>query len=82
MIPQMMNQGNQTNTASLNKRKAIAMALNPPQDLGSGLQSLGQAFAMRAQQQNANYPAAPGGAKPSFFTTMQNLFGGNQGGIY
>lgn len=72
--------------AALRKRQAVAQALMPqsmPQNVGQGINALGQAIALRAQRQNEQFPTAPGGAKPSLMTTMANLFsGGNNGGLY
>lgn len=70
--------------AQKRKKMAVAQALmSQPQDIGSGIQALGNAIMYQQQQQNAAFPAAPGGAKPSFMTAMKNMFTGrNNGGLY
>ncbi|CVI14827.1 conserved hypothetical protein [Agrobacterium fabacearum CFBP 5771] len=70
--------------AAQRKKIAVAQALtSPPQDVGSGIQAIGNAIMQHQQQQNAAFPAAPGGAKPSFMTAMKNMFTGrNNGGLY
>jgi hypothetical protein len=71
--------------AALRKRKAVSQALTAPmpQNVGEGLASLGNALTMRQQQQNAAFPAIPGGEQASFMTAMRNLFSnGRNGGLY
>lgn len=70
--------------AALRKRQMVTHALmNPPTNIGEGLSAMGDAFLFRQQKQNALFPAAPGGAKPSFMTAMQNMFsGGKSGGLW
>jgi hypothetical protein len=73
--------------AALRKKRAVAQALagpqQMPQSLGEGLSALGDAFVMRKQMQDAAFPNAPGGERPSFFTAMRNMFsGGHNGGLY
>jgi hypothetical protein len=77
-------QNNASDTEALRKRQAVAQALmQPPQGIGDGIASLGQAMLYRQQNQNAMFPTAPGGAKPSFMTAMRNMFtGGNNRGAY
>lgn len=66
--------------AAKRKRSAVAQALmSPPQDVVSGIAALGNAMLYRQQQQSAAFPAAPGGARPSFITAMKNMFGGGGG---
>lgn len=68
--------------AEQRKKSAVAQALmSPPQDVGSGIEALGNAMLYRQQQQNKAFPVAPGGAKPSFMYAMKNMFGGG-GGMY
>lgn len=57
------------------------LAGNMPTDLGSGIQSVAQALALREQARQAQFPSAPGGGKPSFGTRMGNMFGFG-GGMY
>lgn len=69
--------------AEARKRQMVARALaNPPADVGQGIASIGDALAYRQQQQSKMFPAAPGGAKPSFMTAIQNMFGGSKGGFF
>lgn len=70
--------------AEKRKKMAVAQALmSQPQDIGSGIQALGNAFLQQQPQQNAAFPAAPGGTKPSFMAAMKNMFTGrNNGGLY
>ncbi|MCP2134602.1 hypothetical protein J2S28_001654 [Rhizobium sp. SLBN-94] len=65
------------------KKMAVAQALmSQPQDIGSGIQALGNAF-LQKQQQSASFPAAPGNAKPSFMMAMKTMFTGrNKGGLF
>ncbi|MEH3109470.1 MAG: hypothetical protein PGN22_05120 [Agrobacterium cavarae] len=70
--------------AAQRKKMAVAQALMPvPQNVGSGLAAIGDAILYDQEQQNAAFPVAPGGAKPSFMTAMKNMFTGrNNGGLY
>lgn len=73
--------------AAERKRQAVASALMSPQQLpqnvGQGIQAMGQAIMMRQKKQNAAFPTAPGGGQASFATNFANLFsGGNNGGMY
>lgn len=73
--------------AAERKRQAVASALmgpqQMPQNVGEGIQAMGQAIMMRQKKQNAAFPAAPGGGKASFATNFANLFsGGHNGGAY
>lgn len=70
--------------AAERKRQAVASALmGPPQNVGEGIQAMGQAILQRQKKQNAAFPAAPGGGKASFATNFANLFsGGHNGGAY
>lgn len=82
-INQPNQAGTTTDEAAMKKRQAVAQALaKPPQNIGDGINALGQAMLYRAQQQNGALPAAPGNAQPSFMTAMQHMLSrGNNGGL-
>ncbi len=66
--------------ASQDRRKKMASALmNPPTDVGSGLASIGDAIAYRAQQSNP-FPSAPGGSPLAPFGRIFGMF--NKQGLY
>lgn len=54
-----------------------------PQNIGGGMGMLGAGLAAGFTKQNTQFPAAPGGAKPSFATGLANFFTrGKNGGLY
>lgn len=67
-------------TADEERKAKLAMALNQPKDVASGLASIGQALAYRAQK-NGSFPKSPGGG---FMSGLQGLFGlgAKGGGLY
>jgi hypothetical protein len=52
-----------------------------PTNFGSGIQAVAEALMAREQQQQSQFPVAPGGAQPSGMTRLQNMFGLG-GGLY
>lgn len=83
-INQPNQSGTTTDEAAMKKRQAVAQALaKPPQNIGDGINALGQAMLYRAQQQKSAFPAATGNEQPSFMTAMKNMLSrGNNGGPY
>lgn len=77
--------GNKQASPDARKRVAAAMAGAPqqmPQDIGQGMQALGQALLQRRENMGA-FPGAPyGSAAPSFGTKISNFLGLNRGGLY
>jgi hypothetical protein len=46
-----------------------------PTNVGGGIQAVAEAVMARQQQQQAQFPEAPGGAQPSMMTSFKNMFG-------
>lgn len=71
--------------AALRKQKMAASALTQgmPQNMGQGINALGQAMIQRGAQQNQQFPAQPINPQtqqmtaPDFGTRLGNLFGWN-----
>ncbi|MCV3734987.1 hypothetical protein OCK02_02130 [Rhizobium sp. TRM96647] len=67
-------------------RKRIASMISgqgTPQNVGQGLGAIMTGIAAANARRNAAFPQAPGGAQPSFATSLRNFFtAGNNGGLY
>jgi hypothetical protein len=59
----------------------MQLASSMPTDVNSGVQAVANAMMARQAQHQAQFPAAPGGAKPSLLQGFKNMFGLG-GGLY
>jgi hypothetical protein len=59
----------------------MRVAASHPTDMASGIDAVTQALMLRQRQQQALFPATPGGEKPSMMTGFKNMFGLG-GGLY